>query len=124
MAKKAKIPFERLPRDEQAGKVAEFMAAGGSYRKAAKAFKTSIGRIAGLCRDYHIASSNPPAIAPRALQDELKDNDPNDPRPKPPYKMAPSEAQQCAKCGILAEEGGLCRLHAWEQRQRLKRSTK
>lgn len=61
----AEKKFNELTRDEQARRVGAFMAQGGSYRKAAEKFGSTVGAIAGLCRDYNIPSTHPPAFTGR-----------------------------------------------------------
>ena len=69
----------------------------------------------------------PPPPAPPKPAKPLEPPEPDtggaDPRPKPPFKAAAAEHLQCTvvdddrhRCAYLAEEHGLCRLHAWEQR--------
>ena len=104
--------FSELSRDEQAEIVRNLMERGGSYGLIAKKYGVKRGRIAGICRDYHIPSKHEPNFerANRLREERLvQENRQQRSQPRPP--LAAHETVQCVahsngnRCGYRKAPG-------------------
>jgi hypothetical protein len=99
----------KTTRERLIEEVKRLMAAGGSYASTARSLGVNKGVVAGICRDYHIPSRNPPPRFARALRPQ---------RARVSYQLAESEAHQCThrsdgqRCAYRAVgESGRCPFH-------------